>query len=355
VEPKRQYGLKEIAKELNVSRGTLDRVIHNRGGIGPETTARVLAYLKSIGYKPNKLGRSLARRQQMDIFVSFHDTKNEFFKDVLAGLKAAESEIADFGFKMRYEEVSRNSASQIKLIKEAMRSGAAGLALSPYEPDKFVGLVDGLVKGGKPVVTFNNDVVNSARMTHVGVNYYTNGRVAGEVLAKAVKSGAVGVIRRSSSYFQNQLRITGFSEVIDSYEDIRLAGSFSGSADYQTAYENIKRVIQSVPDLHGLLLLNNESEIITATCDAIGDSGRKPFDVVTFDLPSACQREIQNGRITATVCQDPFFQGYFCVKILFKFLSDNFIPPKSLYSTRQDVIFKENLDNYTKDLYRSFY
>jgi len=258
----RHNSLKEIARELSVSRGTLDRVIHNRGGISPETTARV---------------------------------------------------------------------------------------------QELVELVDEIAKSGKPVVTFNNDVISSRRLAHVGSNYRVGGRLAGEVLAKAIKSGAVAVLRRSSSYFQNRERVTVFTEVIDSYEAIRMAGCFGESTDYDSGYRNMKRLLESVPDLRGLFMLNNESDIITATCDAISDSGRKPFDVVTLDLPSAVAREITRGRITATVCQDPFSQGYDGVKILFKYLSENVVPTRSIYSTRLDVFYRENLDNYGFELYRSFF
>ena len=75
----KDYSLKEIAQELHVSRGTLDRVIHNRGGISPETTVRVQEFLNRINYRPNKIGRSLARRKLVSLYVSFHDTKGEFF------------------------------------------------------------------------------------------------------------------------------------------------------------------------------------------------------------------------------------------------------------------------------------
>ena len=59
--------------------------------------------------------------------------------------------------------------------------------------------------------------------------------------------------------------------------------------------------------------------------------------------------------MTATVCQDPFSQGYYCVKILFKYLSESVVPTRSVYSTRLDVFYRENLDNYGKELYRSFF
>ena len=350
----REYSLKEIARELNVSRGTLDRVIHNRGGISAETTARVQEFLDRINYRPNRIGQSLARRKLVRLYVSFHDTQAEFFKDIRTGINAAAAEIADFGFNVEFEEVSRDSAAQLNLVREAMRGGADALALSAYEPDHFVELVDEIARSGKPVVTFNNDVVSSRRMAHVGSNYRAGGRLAGEVLAKAVKSGAVAVLRRSSSYFQNRERVTGFTEVIDSYEAIRMAGCFGGSTDYDSAYQNMARLLETIPDLHGLFMLNNETDIITATCDAIRDSSRTPFDVVTLDLPAAVAREITRGRISATVCQDPFSQGYYAVKILFKILHENVVPSRSIYSTRLDVLYRENLDNYGKELYQTF-
>ena len=74
--------LKEIAKELNVSRATIDRVIHNRGGIGKETVIKVNEFLTKVNYQPNKVGKSLAKRLQKSIYVILPDSENEFFIDI---------------------------------------------------------------------------------------------------------------------------------------------------------------------------------------------------------------------------------------------------------------------------------
>ena len=46
--------LKEIAERAGVSRGTVDRVMKNRGGVNPETEKRVRRIVEESGYTPNR-------------------------------------------------------------------------------------------------------------------------------------------------------------------------------------------------------------------------------------------------------------------------------------------------------------
>lgn len=43
--------MKEIASICDVSRGTVDRVLNNRGKVRPETAERILAVARSMGYR----------------------------------------------------------------------------------------------------------------------------------------------------------------------------------------------------------------------------------------------------------------------------------------------------------------
>ena len=51
--------LKEIAERAGVSRGTVDRVMKNRGGVNPETEKRVRRIVEESGYTPNRAGVAL--------------------------------------------------------------------------------------------------------------------------------------------------------------------------------------------------------------------------------------------------------------------------------------------------------
>ena len=141
-------------------------------------------------------------------------------------------------------------------------------------------------------------------------------------------------------------------EIIDTFPEIRIVSTPSTFVDYESAYKEMKDFIQGTADLKGLyMLINDKKDLVSGVCKAVSDFAKTKIDVITFDLTTECVKGIKNGTITASICQDPFSQGYYAVKILFKYLFDNELPKKSIYLSRLDVIYKENIDNYSNDLY----
>lgn len=55
--------LKQIADITGVSRGTVDRALHDRGGINPQVRERILTAARDLGYYPNLAGRQLSARK----------------------------------------------------------------------------------------------------------------------------------------------------------------------------------------------------------------------------------------------------------------------------------------------------
>ena len=44
--------INDVAKAAGVSKGTVDRVIHNRGEVSPKSREAVLKVIEELGYKP---------------------------------------------------------------------------------------------------------------------------------------------------------------------------------------------------------------------------------------------------------------------------------------------------------------
>ena len=53
--------IRDLAKHLNISTGTVSRALNNRPGVNPETREKVLAAAIDLGYRANQSGRSLRR------------------------------------------------------------------------------------------------------------------------------------------------------------------------------------------------------------------------------------------------------------------------------------------------------
>ena len=79
---------KEIAALCGVSIGTVDRALHNRGGINAATRERILAVAKERGYRPHLLARSLKQGRTMTIGVAIFELDNPFFSQLVTAIEA---------------------------------------------------------------------------------------------------------------------------------------------------------------------------------------------------------------------------------------------------------------------------
>src|SRR5215831_14081438 len=95
LEPSSRYarpvGIKDIAKALEISIGTVDRAIHDRGRINLITKERVLKMAQTLGYKPNLAARYLKAPRQVRVSVNLPAKIGPFFDAVRAGILDAAS------------------------------------------------------------------------------------------------------------------------------------------------------------------------------------------------------------------------------------------------------------------------
>ena len=73
----------QIADLAGVSRGTVDRALHNRGRVSPEVAARISRIAEELGYRPNILGQALSRsRQDIKLGVILQSAETPTIQDV---------------------------------------------------------------------------------------------------------------------------------------------------------------------------------------------------------------------------------------------------------------------------------
>lgn len=71
--------IKDIAKAANVSVATVSRVVNNGPKVGPETRARIVDLIETMGYRPNFNARSLVTNKSSTIGVVIPDVADPFF------------------------------------------------------------------------------------------------------------------------------------------------------------------------------------------------------------------------------------------------------------------------------------
>ncbi|MBO5109939.1 MAG: LacI family DNA-binding transcriptional regulator [Clostridia bacterium] len=76
----------QIARICGVSQGTVDRALHNRPGVNPETRERILAVAREYGYAPGISEKARFGEHSMLIGAVLYDLYNEYFSKLAMSL-----------------------------------------------------------------------------------------------------------------------------------------------------------------------------------------------------------------------------------------------------------------------------
>ena len=81
--------ISDIAKQANVSRTLVSRVLNNKPGVSPENRKKILEIIEENHYVPNGLAKSLVLQKTGTIGVVMDDLCNDFFFQLIHGLQDA--------------------------------------------------------------------------------------------------------------------------------------------------------------------------------------------------------------------------------------------------------------------------
>ena len=141
--------IKQISELCGVSRGTVDRVLNNRGKVKPEPEQKVREVADRLGYTPNMAGKALAaRKRDLVIGVALVAKGNAFFDDVLSGIRQAGRELADYGVRVSVHTMKGYDVSQqCRMIREVGR-GVHALIVNPINDPQVAAEIDALTESG---------------------------------------------------------------------------------------------------------------------------------------------------------------------------------------------------------------
>lgn len=88
----RKVTIKDIAREAGVSAQTVSRAINDKGEVSPQTRSRILEIAQQMGYRPNRIARSLVSRRTRNVGLVVPDIANPFFSEIARGIEDAAQE-----------------------------------------------------------------------------------------------------------------------------------------------------------------------------------------------------------------------------------------------------------------------
>lgn len=339
--------MKDIAKLAGVSRGTVDRVLNHRGAVHAETEQKVRAIAKALNYTPNKVGKSLAvRKKQLKFgYILFGSTiSNPFFDDVVTGIERRTAELDEYGVTVEIRYTSIDSPEeQVQHIDELVSLGIAGLVIVPINHALVTKKLQKVARKGIPVVTANSDLPDCGRIAYVGSDYFKSGETAAGLMNLITGGKAnIGIVVGSPLLLCHSERISGFTEYSQAhFPGLKVVAKALNNDDDLDSYMVTMDMLASHPEIDALFLA---AAGVYGACRGIKDGGLAgKLKVVSYDASKSTAKLIQQGVISATICQQPFYQGAKPLDILLEHLGMGVKPSREFYYTDLEIKIRENL------------
>ena len=144
-----RIGIKDIARELGVSIGTVDRGLNGKPGISPATRARVLALAEEVGYTPNLAGRYLQSRRPFRVAVHLPAHIALFWDALREGIREAAAPFAP-ALQLEFRSYPRLGDGDVALLERALEDGPDGVIVAPGDPAALAPLLEEAAHRGIP-------------------------------------------------------------------------------------------------------------------------------------------------------------------------------------------------------------
>ena len=339
----------QIADLAGVSRGTVDRALHNRGRVSPEVADRIRRIAGELGYRPELLEgqQPIVRtqaKQALWLGAILQSTETPTMQIVLSGLRQAAAELRDLDVKLSIREIRGLDTKQVlKNTAELKREGIQGLALAPSSSLELRECINELHDENIPVITLNSDIPDSRRLCFVGMDNYRAGQTAAELVRQMLPAGGkiLPILGHLNNTAHNN-RLNGFRDTLLS-QDVTLlpAQPCFDCDDY--AHEITQQTLRSESDLSCIYVASHGQQ---GVCRAVEEEGKKgQIRVIAFDLNDINRRLLREGSLSFVLDQGAFEQGYQPPFLLYDYLTNEKDPARELLYTDIAIRTKYNMDS----------
>ncbi len=348
IESSKSAGIKDIAKALKISIGTVDRALHARPGISTKTREAVLQTAERLNYRPNIAARSLKLNRNIRIAVHLPEAMSSFYNPVREGILAAAR--AELGMRVTvdFRTYPVLGKEDIGLLQHDLDKGYDGFILVPGDPRRLNPIFRKISAQGAHALFVVTDAPHSPRLGFVGSDAFVCGCIGAELLTMRLHSkGSVVVITGDLGIHDHAEKLRGFASTLALMgPHLHLLPSLECHDDPQQAYLQTLALLKKKPAPSGIYISTANSLGVFKALEEQGLLGS--IQVVATDLFPELLPLIESGGVFATLHQRPFTQGKCAFENLAHFLAYG-TQPRPITKLAPHIVLRSNLELFESD------
>jgi ABC-type sugar transport system substrate-binding protein len=234
------------------------------------------------------------------------DSSNPFFAQIEAGLREA---AAEAGVDLVAMDAMNSTTMQSGQIDDFVADRVDAIIVVPVDAMAIVPSVMAAGQAGIPVLAVDRSANSDAVTSVIASDNVAGARTAGEMLFDAMGGrGKVVEILGDVVISTAKDRADGFQEALDAAPGVTRSARGSAFWDAAEAAAITTRALARDPGVTGVFAAAGDMlEGVARAVDAAGMTGQ--VKVVGFDTSSTILGAIRDGRIHATIAQQPRLMG----------------------------------------------
>jgi len=344
--------IKEIAELSGVSAGTVDRILHDRGGVSKRSKTAVEKVLSATGYASDDYYAAVANPRVLAVLAPTF-TIGDYWSSVFDGVRNALKKINYPGVSLElflYNQFDVYSC--ITAHKLVLEKKPDGVLIGPTFLEEARNFCASLDEMGIPYVFVDSHFDGTNPLGVYATDQLSAGKVMAHLLTATTFPGsklAVFESKRSGSRLStnSMARRDGFVQYLhESGREADLIETCYTSTVPSENEESIKRILEAHKDLGGIAVLNSRGSSIAEVLEDVACSKIK---LVSFDLTLRNVEFLKKGSIFALLCQHPYWQGFEAASALVNYLIRGKTPANKFNLLSVDVVLKEIVDFYKEN------
>ena len=343
--------IKDIAEKAQTSKGTVDRVLHNRGRVAEDVRERILKIIKELNYEPNLIAQSLKSQRTFNIAVLSPDPSDDtYWESPLKGIEKAEKELRQYGMNItRFIFNLHDEKSFILKAEEVTKEGPDGILIAPVFYKEALPFFANWKSLEIPYVLFNTQIESVDPLCYIGQDSYRSGVLAAKIISFGLPQPCTVLIAHINEDIPNSAHLmtkeNGFRDYFgqnDKNNKYKLVVKEINFTEGDTLDVQFEEITKQHPELAAVYVTNSKAFEVASYLER---SGKTNIKLIGYDLLQPNLEYLNKEIINFLINQNPLGQGYWGIHQLANYLifKKDIQPIKFL---PLDIITKENLDYY---------
>lgn len=275
------------------------------------------------------------------IYVITPSHSNPFFK---TEADQAEKKAVELGYEVKKVSHDDDATKQSELFDNAIADKAAAIICDNAGADATVAAVQKARDAGIPTFLIDREInAEGVAISQIVANNYQGAKAIAEVFVEAMgEEGKYAELLGRESDTNAGVRSSAFHEVIDQYDGLEMVAQQTANWDQTEAYEKVETILQSNPDIKGIVCGNDTMAVGAAA--AIKAAGLEGICIIGVDGSDEAAAEIKAGSMTGTALQQCALIAEMAVEQAHKYLKEGSTGLEEKQLVDCVAITKDNVD-----------